>query len=65
MNERGKDFAWQRGYASFSVSASNLAAVTKYIETQEEHHKKYSFEQELLSLLKKHNVRFDPEHAFD
>ena len=65
MNEHGKNFAWQRGYASFSVSASNLPAVTKYIETQEEHHKKWSFEQEFLSLLKKHNVRFDPEHVFD
>ena len=65
MSERGRRFAWQRGYASFSVSASNLAAVTKYIETQEEHHKKWSFEQEFLSLLKKHNVQFDPEHVFD
>jgi len=65
MNERGKNFAWQRGYASFSVSASNLASVTKYIETQEEHHKKWTFEQEFLSLLKKHNVRFDAEHVFD
>ncbi|HWK31505.1 MAG TPA: IS200/IS605 family transposase [Terriglobales bacterium] len=65
MNERGKNFAWQRGYGSFSVSASNLRAVTRYIETQEEHHEKWSFEQEFLSLLKKHNVRFDPEHVFD
>jgi len=65
MNENGSGFAWQRGYGSFSVSSSNLAAVTKYIETQEEHHKKWSFEQEFLSLLKKHNVQYDPEHVFD
>jgi putative transposase len=65
MSDNGKQFTWQRGYASFSVSASNLVAVTKYIETQEEHHTKWSFEQEFLSLLKKHSVRFDAEHAFD
>jgi putative transposase len=65
MNENGRSFAWQRGYGSFSVSASNLKAVTKYIETQEEHHRKWSFEQEFLSLLKKHNVQYDPEHVFD
>jgi putative transposase len=65
MAERGERFAWQRGYASFSVSASNLPAVTKYIETQAEHHKKWSFEEEFLALLKKHNVRFDTEQAFD
>jgi REP element-mobilizing transposase RayT len=65
MNERGRGFAWQRGYGSFSVSASNLSAVSKYIETQEEHHRKWSFEQEFLSLLEKHNVQYDPEHVFD
>jgi len=65
MRENGHRFAWQRGYGSFSVSASNLAAVTRYIETQEAHHRKWSFEQEFLSLLKKHNVQYDPEHVFD
>jgi REP element-mobilizing transposase RayT len=65
MNEQRKAFAWQRGYASFSVSASNLAAVTRYIATQEEHHKKWSFEQEFLSLLKKHNLRFEHKYVFD
>ena len=65
MHESGKRFSWQRGYGSFSVSASNLAAVTRYIETQEEHHKKWSFEQKFLSLLKKHNVQYDPKHVFD
>jgi putative transposase len=64
MNQTGKLFAWQRGYGSFSVSASNLATVTRYIERQEEHHRKWSFEQEFLSLLRKHNVEYDPEHVF-
>jgi len=36
----GKDFAWQRGFAAFSVSASNKDAVIRYIRTQEVHHKR-------------------------
>ncbi len=64
MNEQGKRFAWQEGYGAFSVSASNLAAVTKYIQNQEAHHRKISFEQEYLALLKKHGVEFDPKYVW-
>jgi len=65
MNKSGKKFAWQEGYGAFSVSASNLAAVVKYIQNQERHHQKISFENEFLALLKKHGVNFDPNHVFD
>ena len=44
----GKRFAWQKGYGSFSVSASNVPAVIRYIENQERHHKKMTFEMNLL-----------------
>jgi putative transposase len=47
------NFAWQTGYEVFSVSESNVGAVTKYIATQEEHHKKHSFQEELLAFLKR------------
>jgi REP element-mobilizing transposase RayT len=60
-----REFAWQRGYAAFSVSASNAEAVVRYIGRQEEHHRKVSFEDEFLALLRKHNVAFDPSHVFD
>jgi len=63
MNEQGIRFAWQEGYGAFSVSASNLSAVIKYIQNQEAHHRKISFEQEFLALLKKHGVEFDPKYA--
>ena len=59
-----RTFAWQEGYAAFSVSASNLAAVVKYIQDQESHHRKISFEDEYLALLKKHGVEFDPKYVF-
>src|SRR5579863_628087 len=42
-NEEGFPFAWQQGYAAFSVSASNILAVVRYIQNQEFHHKKMSF----------------------
>jgi len=64
MNEQGRRFAWQEGYAAFSVSASNLAAVTRYIYNQEAHHKKITFEQEYLALLKKHHVDFNTKYVF-
>jgi putative transposase len=47
------DFDWQIGYGAFSVSESNVGTVTKYIATQEEHHKKHSFQEELSSVPQK------------
>jgi putative transposase len=64
MNERTKQFAWQRGYAALSVSASNLAVVTTYVQNHEAHHKEMTFEQEFLALLKKHRIEFDPKYVF-
>ena len=63
-NEEGRTFAWQEGYAAFSVSASNIPAVVQYIETQGEHHKRMDFEAEMVALLKKHGVEFDPKYVF-
>jgi REP element-mobilizing transposase RayT len=57
-----KGFAWQDGYAVFSVSKSQCEAVARYIETQSEHHKKWSFQEELKALLDKHGVEYNPEY---
>ena len=59
--EHRQRFAWQQGYAAFSVSASNVPAVVRYIQTQEAHHKNMAFDAEFLALLKKHGVPFDPK----
>ena len=64
IREQGKNFAWQEGYGAFSVSSSNVASVIKYIDTQEAHHRKISFEDEFISLLKKHGMSFDPKYVF-
>jgi len=64
LGEHGFDFAWQEGYGAFSVSASNAEAVRHYIEHQDEHHAKHSFEDEFVSLLRKSNVAYDPQLVF-
>ena len=58
-------FAWQNGYACFSVSVSNLPAVTAYIDGQAEHHRKTTFQAELRALLKKHGETWDEKHLWD
>jgi len=59
------DFAWQAGYATFSVSASNLDEVRGYIANQEEHHRKGTFQDELRALLRKHEVEWDEKYIWD
>ncbi len=60
MRGESRGFAWQEGYAAFSVSTSGLGEVAEYINAQPEHHKKRDFAEEYLALLKKHGVEYDP-----
>jgi putative transposase len=61
MNEtHTKDFAWQEGYGAFTVGISQMAATIAYIQSQAEHHRKRSFEEEFIAFLKKHDVEYDP-----
>ena len=60
----GKGFAWQKGYGSFSVSKSVVPTVIQYIENQEKHHKKMTFEEEFIAFLEKHGVEYDPKYVF-
>jgi putative transposase len=53
------DFAWQEGYGSFSVSYSALESVQKYIQNQEKHHAKVSFQEEYLKFLALHGIKYD------
>ena len=57
-----KQFAWQEGYAAFTVSASGLDAVAKYIANQEQHHKMKSFRDELVEMLEKSGVDYNPDY---
>ncbi len=55
-------FAWQEGYAAFTVSATALEAVKHYIANQEEHHRVKSFREELVEMLNKAGVEYDPRY---
>jgi len=63
-NGARKELAWQQGYSAFSVSASVVPAVVRYIRNQEKHHKRMKFDAEYLALLKKHGVDFDERFVF-
>ena len=63
-NQKNHHLAWQEGYAAFSVSASLVTTVARYIRNQKQHHKKMSFDEEFLALLKRHRVEFDPRYVF-
>ena len=54
-----QDFSWQKGYGAFSVSTSLVPAVTAYINNQEEHHKKRSFRDEFIVMLRVNEIEFD------
>jgi REP element-mobilizing transposase RayT len=60
-----RKFGWQEGYAAFSVSESQAPAVAEYIRNQEEHHRKQTFREEFLALLKRHGIEFDPQYLWD
>lgn len=53
-------FAWQAGYAAFTLSESRRDTVIRYIRNQEQHHRKVSFQDEFMRLLKKHRIDYDP-----
>jgi REP element-mobilizing transposase RayT len=63
-HERGQKVEWQEGYGAFSVSASNVSTVERYIRNQAAHHRKMSFEEEFVALLRKHGVEFDTKFVF-
>jgi putative transposase len=65
LDSRYRGFSWQRGYGVFSVSPSQLDAVLRYIETQQEHHRTRTFQEEYRELLSKHGVDFDERYVWD
>ncbi len=57
-------FAWQEKYGAFSVSASQVNTVRRYIENQETHHRKLSFQDEFVALLEKHEVDYNAQYLW-
>ena len=57
-------FEWQKGYGAFTHSHSQLNTVIQYIKNQEIHHKKRTFCEEYLELLRKNEIGFKDEYVF-
>ena len=60
-----RKFHWQNGYGAFSVSQSHLDRVRNYIEKQEQHHRRVTFQSEYRSFLKKYAIEFDERYVWD
>ena len=58
------DIRWQDGYGAFSVSQSNLENVREYLATQEEHHRKLSFQAEFWELLRRYQIAWDEKYVW-
>jgi putative transposase len=58
-------FTWQAGYGVFSVGESQVDAVINYIQNQEEHHRKVTFQEEFRKFLEKYKVPYDERYVWD
>ena len=65
IRDVGMKFHWQDGYGAFTVSPSQQDAVVAYIDRQVEHHRKQSFQEEFLQILKRHEVDYDPKYIWE
>jgi REP element-mobilizing transposase RayT len=59
------DFAWQGGYGVFSVSPGDILSALRYVENQEEHHRKVSFQEEYRALMTEMGVEIDERYVWD
>ena len=60
----GGRFNWQEGYGAFSYGHSQLTTIIRYIENQEQHHRRRTFKDEYLIWLKKFEVPFEEKYIF-
>ena len=65
INTRYRGFSWQRGYGAFSASPSQLETVVQYVDSQLEHHRTRTFQEEYREILRKHRVDFDERYVWD
>ena len=59
------NFAWQEGYGAFSIGISQIDRTIMYIQSQAEHHRKLTFQEEFLQILKKHGIEYDERYIWD
>jgi len=59
------NFHWQSGYGAFSIGQSQVAAVRRYIQSQKEHHRRVTFQDEFRKFLKKYEIAYDERYVWD
>jgi hypothetical protein len=59
-----RNFHWQDGYGAFSIGISQVEALKRYIAAQKEHHRKRSFQEELLELLNEYGIEYDERYLW-
>ena len=63
--ESRADFAWQPGYGAFSIGMSQVEDLVRYIDGQQEHHSRRTFQEEYLDLLRRYDVEYDERYLWD
>jgi putative transposase len=58
-------FSWQAGYGAFSIGESQSDAVIRYIQNQDEHHRKMTFQDEFRKFLERYKVAYDERYVWD
>jgi len=58
-------FAWQEGYGAFTIGVSQVHPTVAYIDSQAKHHRRRTFQEEFLAILKKHGIRYDEGCLWD
>ena len=59
-----RTFAWQTGYSAFSVSESQADDVSRYITNQREHHRRITFQEELIAFLDRAHIQYDERYVW-
>lgn len=65
LDPKLRKFYWQAGYGAFSVSHSHVERVKRYIEGQEQHHRKATFQDEFRKFLRRYEIEFDERYVWD
>jgi putative transposase len=58
-------FEWQEGYGAFSYSHWDFPKIANYVMNQKEHHKKKTFKEEYIGIMREFEVEYKPEYTFD
>ena len=65
LGGRCEKFSWQAGYGVFSIHYSQIEHIRNYIQRQLEHHRKKTFQEEYLEILREYQMPYDERYLWD